>query len=352
MSGFRFVPVEQLEGSPPLIIGLSGMSDSGKTYSALLLAQGIARQRGGSVCAVDTEGRLKKYENAAAYPELHPFFAARWQPPFTGDRAIEACQAAVAANAGCIIIDSATDEWEGEGGVLSSQEEYLGRMAGDDSEKRNRMNMAAWAKAKTPHKRWHGFILGFQVPIILCHRARRKTILVKEGGKTKIVDAGIQPVCDDRLIYDMMFHLLMDEERRDGSYKVLKGGYKHERHVFPGGRIDAGAIDRLNALTTYGGGSAKAAQAQAQAPAPADEAEWTEGPDSKLTYSGDDPSSREASLALFRNIKKRIDDPSADSWPGTKAVWDANADLINALPDKGRDALYTAYRNALDLQAA
>ena len=102
--------------------------------------------------------------------------------------------------------------------------------------KRDRVSMAAWAKAKAPHQRWHAYLLGLDVPIIVCHRARNKIKMVRgQGGKTEIVDAGIQPICDSRLVYDMMFHLLMDEEKRDGSYIVLKGGYKHERGVFPGG---------------------------------------------------------------------------------------------------------------------
>ena len=217
---FRFVPVEELEGDPPLIIGLSGMSDSGKTYSALLIAQAIARQRGGIVAAIDTEGRMKKYRDSKVYAELHPFRAVRWTPPFDGDRAIAACQAATKAGAACIILDSASDEWEGEGGVLQSQEAHLARMAGEDYKKRERMNMPAWAAAKKPHQHWHTHLLRLSVPIILCHRARRKIKMA--GGQ--VIDAGVQPICDDRLIYDMMFHLLMDEEKRERQLPGAQGG--------------------------------------------------------------------------------------------------------------------------------
>ena len=248
MADFRFVPVAELEGEEPLIIGLSGMSDSGKTYSALLIAQAIARERGGIVAGIDTEGRMKKYRNAAVYEELHPFKALRWTPPFDGDRAIAACRAAIEAGAACIILDSASDEWEGEGGVLQTQEMHLNRMAGEDYKKRDRMNMPAWAAAKKPHQRWHTHLLGLAVPIILCHRARRKIRMTKGA----VIDAGIQPICDDRLVYDMMFHLLMDEQKRDGSYAVLKGGYRHERGVFPGGRVDHEAIARLLTVSTGG----------------------------------------------------------------------------------------------------
>ena len=325
MTDFRFVPVEELEGDPPLIIGLSGMSDSGKTYSALLIAQAIARQRGGIVAGIDTEGRMKKYRDAKVYAELHPFRAVRWTAPFDGDRAIAACQAAIKAGAACIILDSASDEWEGEGGVLQSQEERLAKMAGDDYKKRERMNMPAWAKAKAPHQRWHAFLLGLSVPIILCHRARPKIKMVKTGGKTEIVDAGIQPICDTRLIYDMMFHLLMSETARDGSYAVLKGGYKHERGVFPGGKVDAAAIARLLAVTTDA------------APTPA-AVQWKLSEENYGLYEphGDgDLDSADSQRALFGMLRTDLEGPEPDA----RAIATANQEAIMALPAKGRDAL-------------
>lgn len=318
---FRFVPVAELEGDPPLIIGLSGMSDSGKTYSALLLAQAIARQRGGIVCAIDTEGRMKKYRDSTVYAELHPFRALRWNPPFEGDRAIAACQAAIKAGAGCIILDSASDEWEGEGGVLQSHDAYLDRVAGENTTKRDKANMAGWASAKKPHQRWHAHLLGISVPIILCHRARRKIKLV--GGK--VIDLGVQPICDDRFVYDMMFHLLMSETSRDGSYAVLKGGYKHERGVFPGGRIDADAIARLLAVTT----DAKPAPVGIQ---------WRLAEDGSHRYEphGDgEVDSIGAQRALLDLLWKDLKGPEADA----RAIAAANQEAIMALPAKGRDAL-------------
>ena len=322
MTDFRFVPVEELDGDPPLIIGLSGMSDSGKTYSALLIAQAIARQRGGIVAAIDTEGRMKKYRDAKVYAELHPFRAVRWTAPFDGDRAIAACQAATKAGAACIILDSASDEWEGEGGVLQEHDAYLDRVAGENHTKRDKANMAGWASAKKPHQRWHAFLLGLAVPIILCHRARRKIKIT--GGK--VIDLGVQPVCDDRFVYDMMFHLLMSETARDGSYAVLKGGYKHERGVFPGGKVDADAIARLLAVTT----DAK--------PEPPAGIQWRLAEDGSHRYEPhgdgevDSDTSKRALFGLMRTDLEGTEDTA-------RAIAAANQEAIMALPDKGRDAL-------------
>ena len=333
---FRFVPVEELEGDPPLIIGLSGMSDSGKTYSALLIAQAIARARNGIVAIIDTEGRSKKYRDKQVYAELHPFRAVRWIPPFDGDRAIAACQAAIQAGAACIILDSASDEWEGEGGVLQSQEAHLDRLAGKDFKKRDRMNMPAWAAAKKPHQHWHTFMLGLSVPIILCHRARRKLKIAKG----EVYDAGIQPICDDRLVYDMMFHLLMDEQKRDGSYHVLKGGYKHERGVFPGGRVDADAIARLLDVAVT-----------PDAPAGI---QWKRNAEHVYEPHGEgDLEGDEAKRALFKALHADLDGgPIGEA----QAVAAANQEAIMALPEKGRDALLAIIQrrglNALYLATA
>ena len=49
MTDFHFVPAAEIQGRPPCLIGLSGMTGSGKTFSGLLIAQALARVYGGPV---------------------------------------------------------------------------------------------------------------------------------------------------------------------------------------------------------------------------------------------------------------------------------------------------------------
>jgi ABC-type lipopolysaccharide export system ATPase subunit len=49
-------PLQQRLDWRPLIIGLEGPPGAGKTASALLLAEGIRRVRGGDIRVLDTEG--------------------------------------------------------------------------------------------------------------------------------------------------------------------------------------------------------------------------------------------------------------------------------------------------------
>ena len=60
-----------------LILALAGASGSGKTLSALLLAEGLAGPAG-KILVVDSEGR-----RALHYADEHKFWHYEWRPPFT-----------------------------------------------------------------------------------------------------------------------------------------------------------------------------------------------------------------------------------------------------------------------------
>src|SRR5580692_11027969 len=104
----------------PLLIGLAGPPGAGKTYSALTLAAGIKAHRGGPIVLVDTErNRSLRYappsgvkaNNVDHFDFLHVPFA----PPFGSLDFLEAVMQQRAHRPSCIIIDSFSDEHEGEG---------------------------------------------------------------------------------------------------------------------------------------------------------------------------------------------------------------------------------------------
>ena len=252
----KFVDASEVTTSPPLIIGLTGLSDSGKTFSSLLMAQNIARNNGGPVFTVDTEaGRMSSYKNAELYPELNPYKIFVMEPPYDGNRFVEIIEQAEEEKAGCLVIDSFSDEWEGEGGCLWSHDDYIEQKSGGDIEKAGKYEMVAWKHAKKPHNKLHNKLLSTRLPIILCFRAREK---IKVRGSS-IIPMGVQPICDSRMIYDFKFFLHMDETKKDGSYKQLKSGYRHERKVFKSSandKIDEVTCKRLIDLIQGNGTSA------------------------------------------------------------------------------------------------
>ena len=154
--GFQFVPAAEVKQKSHAVIGISAPAKTGKTYTALYLAQLLARAAGKPVYMIDTDsGRGLKYaDRPDVYPNLCPYLYLRLDPPHSSERYQEAIKAANSQGAGCIVVDTGSDEWDGDGGVLDQHEKRLDQLAGKDYKKREKSNMAGWAKVKPPHKRF------------------------------------------------------------------------------------------------------------------------------------------------------------------------------------------------------
>src|SRR3954466_8729879 len=173
---FRPAPRENVG----LLIGLSGGTGSGKTFTAMRLAQGIAGDKPFAV--IDTEAGRANH-----YADRFKFDHGDLTPPFTPDRYAEAIAAADAAKYPVIVVDSTSHEWAGEGGILDWQEAELDRMAGTDWKKREACKMAAWIKPKVSHKRMVQRLLQVRAHLILCFRAEPKVEMARDAnGKLEI----------------------------------------------------------------------------------------------------------------------------------------------------------------------
>ena len=85
---------------------LGGSSGSGKTYSALRLATGLAKKCGSGIAAIDTEaGRIRYYANEFDFSDM------QLTEPFTPEKYIEAINEAVGSGFKVLIIDSISHEW-------------------------------------------------------------------------------------------------------------------------------------------------------------------------------------------------------------------------------------------------
>jgi len=91
---------------------------------------------------IDTEAR-----RALHYADMFRFDHGELDAPFTR-RPMPKRSSRRRGKYPCIVVDSMTHEWAGEGGVLEMQEAELERMAGNDWEKRERVKMASWIKPK------------------------------------------------------------------------------------------------------------------------------------------------------------------------------------------------------------
>lgn len=207
MAAFAFQPARRERIS--LLIGLSGGTGSGKTYSAMRLATGLAG--GKQFCGIDTEsGRMKFYADSFTFDH------GDLKPPFTPMAYIDAIAAADHAGYPVIVVDSASHEWAGEGGVLDLQEAELDRMAGTDWQKREACKMASWIRPKSQHKAFVMRLLQIRAHIILCCRAEPKIEMAREGNKTIVREkqgpTGLEgwfPICEKNLPFELTLSFLL-----------------------------------------------------------------------------------------------------------------------------------------------
>ena len=193
--------------SVPMLVSISGTSGSGKTYSSLLMAAGMAGPNG-RVGLIDTEnGRGSMYADSPGIMAALPngFEIVQMDAPYDPDRYIEALSAAEKAGITVCVIDSATHEWEGIGGCCEIAEKFKLR------------GMSNWAKAKMAHKRFMNHALSSKMDIIFCLRARDKVKIVKVGGKEEIIPIGIQPIAEKNFIFEQLVSLQLDEATKHAT---------------------------------------------------------------------------------------------------------------------------------------
>ena len=236
---FSFRPAVRERTS--LLIGIAGASGSGKTYSALEIATGLAGP-GGKIAVIDTEaGR------ALHYADLFAFDHGDMMPPFGPGAYAEAIKAADGAGYDVIIVDSFSHEYEGEGGVL----EWADRLA-----EQGVKTPGNWKEPKTAHKRMVGKLLQCRAHLIFCLRADEKMLmeqvpLLDKDGTPKIgrngkpivathvvaadrpVEERWQPICEKRFPYELTVSLLMLPSK-PGVPLPLKLQRQH-RAAFPEG---------------------------------------------------------------------------------------------------------------------
>lgn len=223
MTEVRFEPARRV--NVPLLIGLAGESGSGKTYSALLLAKGLAKATGKKIAGIDSEaGRMLHYA------DMFSFDHASISAPFRPDTYLDAIKAAEKAGYGVIVIDSASHEHAGEGGLLDWHDQLVDQIverkramaqkngwAFDEWKENDKANMGAWIEPKMAHKRFVQHLLQVKAHIIMCFRAEPKIEMKKNdkgkmeiGPKESPVGAeGYVPVCEKGLPYEMTVSFLL-----------------------------------------------------------------------------------------------------------------------------------------------
>lgn len=210
MSEFTIKPATR-QGVKPLV-GFYGKSGSGKTMSALLLARGLVGASGRIVLVDSESGR------GSIFSDLIPggYSVLDLDAPFSPMR-YEAAIAEAEKVADCVVVDSMSHEWSGEGGVLDWADQELERMGGED---KNRMR--SWIKPKMAHKQMVMRLLRCKCALICCLRGEEKTHTGKDArGKTIVItDEFSSPLFDPRFIFEMLLNFETVAKNGQGGYVV------------------------------------------------------------------------------------------------------------------------------------
>lgn len=199
-----FRPAMRAEAKP--LIGLYAESGNGKTWSALLLARGFVGPNG-NIGMIETEGGRGE-ANVGRAP-VGQYLVRPIRGSFSPEEYGKAISEAERAGLDALIIDSASHEWEGAGGVLS--------MAADNQAAGTK-GVLVWQQPKILHQR-HFMLRLMQTPIplvIVCMRAKypMEQVINRKGEKEWTRSKVLEPKQADDILFEMFVHGWIDAEHK------------------------------------------------------------------------------------------------------------------------------------------
>lgn len=227
MSVTTFRPAISYTQRHGIFVALTGGTNSGKSWSALRLARGLAGPNG-KIAAADTEGgrllHLRKHFD---------FDLTMVDPPHHPEKYAEIARAAEESRYDALVIDSFSMEWVGLGGVLDWQEEEYKRLGN-----REAMKLMSWARPKSAHKAMVYSLLQRRIPIVFAMRAEEKAKKVGSDVKTEWA-----PICNKAFPFEVTVSFMLMQSKQgiidlgqphkmEGSHREIfrDGEQLSERH--------------------------------------------------------------------------------------------------------------------------
>ncbi len=172
MAGFRKAKAEQAA----LKMGMYGPPGSGKTFTALLIAEGLAKVTGKRIAYVDTEHGTDFYCKAVPSRRVHPEefdFDAMYTRSITE---VEDAVKKLNGDHSVIVIDSITHLWEAAIASYGGKQTSIGTIP-----------MHAWGKIKKPYKSIMSALLSSNAHVIICGRQGTEYATDEETDELKAV---------------------------------------------------------------------------------------------------------------------------------------------------------------------
>jgi AAA domain len=209
MTTFTFAPATREQAKAR--IALQGPGGSGKTKSALRIAEGFAK--GGPIGVVDTErGTALKYAPVPGRPDIEAHeFAHLPMAVCSPENLLAAVAAAIEARIAVLIIDSWSHFWAGKGGLLARVDEESKKSTHSGGK------YTAWAPVNDLEQDMLDALLTFPGHVICTMRTKNEYEMT--GSKVKKV--GVKTVQRDGAEYE--FDVVMDMV--EGTGRVTKTRY-------------------------------------------------------------------------------------------------------------------------------
>jgi hypothetical protein len=173
MAGFKKANPQQAA----IKMGIYGPPGAGKTFTSLLIAEGLAALNGKRVAYVDTENGTHFYSMQVPQRGVHPDafdFDALYTRSLT--EVMSAVKSLSPDDYGVIVLDSITHLWE------AAMAAYNGPKASNGA-----IPMHAWGRIKKPYKDLMAFLLSSPMHVIICGRQGVEYSKDEEAGESKAV---------------------------------------------------------------------------------------------------------------------------------------------------------------------
>ena len=207
-----------------VIIGLAGASGSGKTYSAMVLAEILSGDRPFRVG--DTE-----MKRALHYADSFDFEHELIRPPFTSQKYLDFILETQKRGFRAAVIDSMSHEWDGQGGCLELADAIeSGHPIPGVYEKKGTRDIVPlkspgnWKEPKRRHLNMMNAFLQADMHLIFCLRAHEKIEMIDNPEydadsprrgvtKTLVNQLGWSPICEKNFMFDMTLSFVLHPDK-------------------------------------------------------------------------------------------------------------------------------------------
>ncbi len=267
-----------------LKVSIYGPPGSGKTFSTLLMAEGLAKVRGKRIAYVDTERGTDFYAQTVKARRIHPDkfdFDALYTKSLA--EVTESVRSIDPNEHGVIVLDSISQLWD------AAMDAYKGKRTGADT-----IPMHAWGKIKKPYKDLIAFLIGSQFDVFILGRQKN---VFEDNTEGEMKKSGVAMRAEGETAYEPHICLRMEAAGKVET-DYLCHVEKDRTGVLAGRTFKNPSFTMIEPLLPLLG----------ETQAPVEDEDERIAKDSELLdkQDGKDLAKVEKSLALFRDFQPRI----------------------------------------------